>query len=304
MDFGRVPQELLNNINFKLMPDSPISKQLLSGKKNPKAKVYFGGPLWGEKAWLGKIYPKSCSSAEMLRFYAKNFGCIELNATHYKLYGEDQLRKWAEQTRQPDFKFCPKLTSSISHYSDLSSEKARELTNQFLMAIQGFGNQLGPCFLQLSEKFAWNRKDQLLKYLEQLPRDFKICLELRHEQWFEPNDAQLHFFEQLIQLNVGTVITDVAGRRDCAHMHITAPFQQVRFVANGLHHTDYYRAEQWIDRIIHWLENGLEELYFFIHQPDDILVPELTDYFIEQLNKRWSSDYPRIQFLNQQTSLF
>jgi hypothetical protein len=35
----------------------------------------------------------------------------------------------------------------------------------------------------------------------------------------------------------------------------------------------------------HWLKNGMEELYFFMHMHDEATSPELTVYLVDQLNK-------------------
>ena len=85
-------------------------------------------------------------------------------------------------------------------------------------------------------------------------------------------------FNFLKDHNMGAVITDTAGRRDCAHMHLTFPkFLSVMWVI-VLHPTDYTRIDAWVKRMKYWLDNGLEELYFFMHMHDEATSPELTVY--------------------------
>ena len=82
----------------------------------------------------------------------------------------------------------------------------------------------------------------------------------------------------------GAVITDTAGRRDCAHMHLAIPNALVRFVGNSLHPSDYQRIDDWVQRIGHYIEQGMEHLWFFVHQHEERSSPELATYFVNQLN--------------------
>ncbi|MEP6513188.1 MAG: DUF72 domain-containing protein, partial [Parafilimonas sp.] len=92
-------------------------------------------------------------------------------------------------------------------------------------------------------------------------------------------------FNTLKEINIGAVITDTSGRRDCAHMHLTVPKTFIRFVGNSLDPTDYKRIDDWIKRIKYWLDKGLQELYFFMHMHDEALSPELTVYLVDAINK-------------------
>jgi hypothetical protein len=91
-------------------------------------------------------------------------------------------------------------------------------------------------------------------------------------------------FNTLYLQKTGAVITDTAGRRDCAHMYLTVPKAFVRFVANSLHPSDYVRLDAWVERIINWIEQGLQELYFFVHMEDELYSPELIIYLTDKLN--------------------
>ena len=82
------------------------------------------------------------------------------------------------------------------------------------------------------------------------------------------------------------VITDTSGRRDCVHMKLTAPVAFVRFVGNNLHPTDFTRIDNWVDHIKTWIDKGLREIYFYIHNHDEINSPELCKYAIEQFNRK------------------
>ncbi len=124
--------------------------------------------------------------ANFLDEYLKHYNSIELNATHYKLYKPAEIKKWSDKAGELEFKFCPKVYNGISHFGSLNGKKF--LTDAFLESIVGFKNHLGPVFLQVSDKFAPKRKEELYHYLETLPKDVQFFLEVRHPDWFiEPN---------------------------------------------------------------------------------------------------------------------
>lgn len=282
MDFGRVPENELERVNFNLPKEPEWNRNILNGIKTSAPKVYVGNAKWGRKEWIGKIYPKGTKDAQFLDEYVKHYNSIELNATHYKLYSPADIKKWADKVKDTDFLFCPKVYQGISHFGNLGEKQA--LTDSFLESIVAFEKYLGPIFLQMSDKFGPKRKEELFNYLSSLPTDVSFFLEVRHADWFASSqfDELIH---QLRKLKIGFVITDTAGRRDCCHMHLTVPKTFIRYVGNSLHPTDYTRIDAWVQRIAYWLNNGLSELYFFMHMHDEALSPELSLYLVEQLNK-------------------
>jgi uncharacterized protein YecE (DUF72 family) len=282
MDFGRVPEKELSKVDFKLPNEPEWNKEILKRKKAKSPKIYIGCAKWGRKEWIGKIYPEGTKDAQFLDEYVKHYNSIELNATHYKLYNPADIKKWADKTKESDFLFCPKVYQGISHFGSLSDKQF--LTDTFLAGIIAFENHLGPVFLQVSDKFSPKRKEELYQYLASLPKNVCFFLEVRHPEWF----TTTHFDELLLQLKkltIGCVITDTAGRRDCCHMHLTTTKVFIRYVGNSLHPTDYIRIDDWVKRIQYWIENGLSELYFFMHMHNEAFSPELSVYLVDQLNK-------------------
>jgi uncharacterized protein YecE (DUF72 family) len=302
MDFGRVPENELKKIDFSLPAEPAMNKTVVKGSPVKKPQVYVGCAKWGRKEWIGKIYPKGTKDANFLDEYVKHYNSIELNATHYKLYKQADIKKWADKAQGKDFKFCPKVYNGISHFGSLKDKQF--LTDAFLEGIVGFENHLGPVFLQVSDKFAPKRKEELYHYLETLPKDVQFFLEVRHPDWFlKPNQEEL--FTTLKKLKLGAVITDTAGRRDCCHMHLTIPKTFIRFVGNSLHPTDYTRIDEWVGRIKYWVDKGLQELYFFMHMHDEAFSPELTVYLVEKINKACGLNLQMPQFVEgKQANLF
>jgi len=294
MDFGRVPEKELNDVNFKLPADPKWNKTVLSGKEAKKPLVYLGCAKWGRKEWIGKIYPKGTKDADFLNHYVQHYNSIELNATHYQVYGPATIKKWAEKAKGKDFIFCPKVSKNISHFGSLNDKQF--ITDAFLEGIVAFEEHLGPIFLQVSDKFSPKRKKELFDYLATLPKDLQFFLEVRSPEWFEKEEDQKELFQTLRDLNIGAVITDTAGRRDCCHMHLTVPKTFIRYVGNSLHATDYTRCDDWVKRIKYWLDNGLKEVYFFMHMHDEATSPELTVYLVDEINKKCGLGLIKPQF--------
>ncbi len=295
MEFGRVPEEELNKIDFTLPKEPAFNKDILKGKRVKDPKVYVGCAKWGRTEWVGKIYPPKTKEKDFLQHYVQHYNSIELNATHYKVYGEGGIKKWTEKAKGRDFKFCPKMYQGITHRGSLKGKDF--ITNEFFRGIVSFEEFLGPIFIQVSETFSPKRKEELFTFLKSMPSDLQFFLEVRHPDWFAKEEIRNELFETLRDINMGIIITDTAGRRDCAHMHLTVPKAFIRYVGNSLHKTDYTRTDEWVKRMKYWLDHGLEELYFFMHMHDEATSPELTVYLVDKMNAAMKLDLIKPTFV-------
>lgn len=294
MDFGRVAEETLDSIDFSLPKEPVFNKTVLPGGKNKMAKVYVGCAKWGRPEWVGKIYPVKTKERDFLKHYVQHYNCIELNATHYKIYGERGIAKWNEQAIDKDFLFCPKMYKGITHFGRLTDKPF--LVTEFLRGVLAFREHLGPVFIQVSDAFSPKRKDELFTFLKSLPTDLQFFVEVRHTDWFTKPEISEALFKTLQQLNMGAVITDTAGRRDCAHMQLTIPKTFIRYVGNSLHPSDYTRIDAWVERMKYWLNKGIEDIYFFMHMHDEATSPELTVYLVDKLNAECGLNLIKPQF--------
>ena len=84
-------------------------------------------------------------------------------------------------------------------------------------------------------------------------------------------------------------------------MFLTVPKAFIRYVGNSLHPTDYTRIDEWVARIGTWLNNGIKEVYFFMHMHDEALSPELSLYLVDKLNKECGLKLPRPVFQKELT---
>lgn len=284
MDFGQL--QSVNGVVFDLPPIDPRTERLLQSQRNGSApKISIGCPVWNCEAWKGSVYPEKAKSADFLHHYSRQFNSIELNATFYRTPTLEQTRAWIEKTPE-GFLFYPKIHQAISHENDAQiAEVELERTLVMLKALFEAG-RLGIPFLQLSPQWAPAQTERLKNTIAALSTISPIAVEFRHPQWFFKRLLIGRAFELLTQYDATAVITDTSGRRDVSHSTLTSKRTLVRFLGNTLHPTDYERIDAWIDRLAEWTQLGLEEIAFFIHQPDNANAPELSNLFIEKLNAR------------------
>ncbi|WP_462265992.1 DUF72 domain-containing protein [Mucilaginibacter sp.] len=304
MEFGKVRPEQLAAIDFSLPPDPEMTTAVLaSAKPVQQLQVYVGCPTWAHKEWKGFLYPAKTKDTNYLTEYARQFNSVELNATYYRIFDEAAIGTWREKAAiNPGFKFCPKFSRSISHVRRLKN--SGDLTTAFYEGILAFGPHLGPLFLQLSDSFTPKSYADLRSFLEDLPVDVPVFTELRDEAWFADHRARDAAFGLMHNLNIGAVITDTPGRRDCVHLHLSTPHAFIRYVGNDLHPSDYLRMDAWVERIGQWQQQGLQSVHFFVHQHDEHTTPLTADYFIRQLNKHLGLNVKRPHLTMPEQKLF
>lgn len=227
------------------------------------------------------LFPEKAKTADFLHHYAAQFQTIELNTTFYRIPDPSSVSKWKDAV-PADFRFCPKVYQDISHRKALFG--ISPLLETFITAIRGFGNNLGCCFLQLPPDFGPALLPRLENFIRMWPKDISLAVEFRHEGWFDQSPLAESGFALLESAGVSTVITDVAGRRDVLHMHLTAPTVLVRLVGNSLNASDFTRLDAWSTRLDQWFQKGLKEVHLFLHQPDPLLIPEFASWMIQRNN--------------------
>lgn len=256
----------------------------LPGKRVAAPKLYIGLTKWNDDHWRGTFYPKVVSNQATLTYYAQAFNSIELNTTHYKIPSEEQIKRWADRVEDENFQFCPKFSKLISHQGAVKVETKSQLTDSFIQNISAFGNKLGPSFLQLSDKVSSkSNSNSLMTYLEYLPGDLSVFLEVRHASWFESDETIRAFANELNQRGKGWVITDTPGRRDVVHMQLSIPKAFVRFVCMGETGIDLFRIMQWKDQLKEWYSKGLESCHFFLHIRNQQETIEFAKYIQTEL---------------------
>jgi len=240
-------------------------------------EVFVGCAKWNRQDLKG-FYPRG--TKDELAYYSNQFNSIELNATHYRIFDENQVKNWKSKT-PADFKFFPKVVNSISHYKRLKGVEA--LVDEYTAPIRAFEEKLGMIFLQLRDDFKPIDFDRIHRFLEIWPSDLPLAIELRHKDWFADESVSSQLYQLFEKHEVANIITDTAGRRDLLHMRLTSPVAFVRYVGAN-HESDYPRLDDWVVRLKEWKDQGLEKIYFFVHQNIEKESPLLSAHFIQKLN--------------------
>jgi len=268
--------------NLKLPEDHPENQKLLTGKRAKNPKIFVGFPIWSHPKWNGTIYPKGTKPAKMLQEYAKQYNCIEVNATHYKMPSVNQVLEWKSNVPE-DFHFCIKVPHFIGHAKELPAKF--ESMQTFINNLSHFGKKLGCSFLLLPDKFSTDKQQSLIEFIKILPKGFQLAIELRHESWFLPN-ALDEVVKLMNRKKLPLIITDTPARRDVLHQRLTSKTVFVRFSGLDMQRSDTKRLDQWSERISYWLHNGIEKVYFMVHTEPKEWNPNQALYFIKKLNEK------------------
>ncbi len=199
------------------------------------APIHLGSCSFTATGWVGSFYPKGLSSKDFLSFYAEEFDSVELDVTWYRVPSRQMIDAWRERT--PDrFVFAAKVPQTITHDKVLV-DCEREMA-EFLDAMEGLGDKLGPLLLQ----FPYFNQDKmdgvgeflclLEPFLAKLPRRFRFAVEVRNKRWVGPR-----LLETLRERGVAFALTDhswmpspesVVDRLD----PITADFTYLRWLGD------------------------------------------------------------------------
>ena len=287
MEFGRVTETAIEEINHTLGPDGRITKKVLKADGIGACKFHVGLSRWGRKEWCGSLYPERTKESDFLYHYSKHFNSIELNATFFSIPNTAFISRWREEIQKSgntDFLFVPKVSKEITHKKKL--KECLDLMQKFLEGVSNFGDNLGPIFFQMGDHFGPSQYENLKIFISELPKDKEYFFEVRNEDFYSDEIDNGRYFDLLNKNGIGSIISDTSGRRDCVHMELTTPDLFLRFVGNGGEYwqSDFKRIDAWIDRIERWTTQNLRNVYFFVHQYDETYSPQLASYVIDQLN--------------------
>ena len=283
MQFGKVPNP--EKIDFTLPSDHPKTEEILETKEPYRElSVFVGCAKWNKQDLKG-FYPRG--TKDELIYYAKQFNCIELNATFYRNFSADQFATWYDKT-PPDFKFFPKLLRNISHIKRLN-EDVQPIVDDYLSNAIHLKEKLGTLFLQMHANFSPKDMNRVKRFVKLWPENIRLAIELRHTDWYNDPKIAEELFSLFEQYNIATVLTDSAGRRDLLHMRLTNNEAFIRYVGTN-HPSDYDRLAEWVERLKIWKNQGLKRIHFFVHQNTEKESPLLSGYFIKLLNKELGTD--------------
>ena len=253
-----------------------------------QAKLYIGGPVWGQKEWVGSFFPARTSARDFLRLYSERLLSVEGNTTFYALPSEEIISRWREET-PPTFRFCPKIARDISHAARL--DKMQTETLLFVERMRGLGERLGPMFLQVPPTFAPANMPQLEAFLTFWPRDLRLAVEVRHPAFYTEKHGRT-LDTLLLQHKVARVMMDTRPLRTGSteeqrllearerkpdlplHVAVTTDFAFLRYIGHPDSAVNEPFLQSWSQQIADWLKQGIT-LYVFCHCPLEKQAPNI-----------------------------
>jgi uncharacterized protein YecE (DUF72 family) len=159
------------------MASSAITLSVVATAESSLAGVHVGTSGWSYPSWKPGFYPTGTDSKEFLRFYAGRFSTVELNTTGYRLPGQEQFERWAEQT-PAGFTFAPKLAGN----------RPGTLA-EFGPRVRALGDRLGPIRVQL---ISARDEGMITLILGSLDPELQLAFDLAHPSWdgIEPQLAE------------------------------------------------------------------------------------------------------------------
>ena len=157
----------------------------------PPAKRNAGPPaLWvgtsgySYPEWVDAgIYPPGTKAGQMLPLYAREFPVTELNYTWYQMPRAEAVERQRDLV-PPNFRFCAKLTRSLTHEVDAKTWQGEAAKYRSGIAPLLQSRQLLAVFIQFGASFDHSPKNRsylgaLLTDLQGLP----LAVEFRNAAW-------------------------------------------------------------------------------------------------------------------------
>ena len=294
MKFGQVND--MDLVDFELPIIGDETKTILSNlKRSYNLNFYFGAPGWSDQKFKGLIYPPKTPLKNFLFEYSKQFNSIEVNATRYGIPKKNVLQKWYESVNET-FKFSMKVPQIITHRKDINDYTAKIKMDEFLTAINLLGNKSGISFAVMAKYFDTSKFDDLELFVNSWPKDIPLAIEFRNKSWFEKENIrkwQNLFFDK----NIIPVITDTPGRRDVAHFNLVNNHLFVRYVGNFNHPSDLYRIKLWTEKVREIISLGINNIWFYVHQPGENRERILSFYnaMIPNMNQVLKTNIPLLK---------
>lgn len=227
--------------------------------------IHVGTSGYGYKQWKGKFYPERISPEEMLPFYSKYLGAVEINNTFYHMPTKNVLLSWAKQV--PDeFIFALKAPRVVTHFKRLKNvDEETEYLFRTLSALEG---KLGPILFQFP-KSSDADPPALKSFLTLIPGEISCAFEFRSPSWLDGEISDL-----LRERGCSLCISDT-DENPTNEIIATASWGYLR-----LRRSDYRSMDllQWRERI---LSQKWEKAFVFFKHEEEAKGPEMAMRFKE-----------------------
>jgi uncharacterized protein YecE (DUF72 family) len=172
-----------------------MSGQPRGGGSKKGGTIKVGTASWTDKTLIASgWYPADVTTPEeRLRFYAKQFGVVEVDSTYYTPPNERNSVAWAERTPD-DFVFNIKegVTKNL-YLKDVPAKTVEEVWERFLSALEPLhtAGKLGAVLFQFPQWFPIGRanKQYILECADRA-KPYRICVEFRNKTWLSESNRE------------------------------------------------------------------------------------------------------------------
>lgn len=186
----------------------------------------LGACSFAHDSWSGSFYPAALPAAARLRYYARFFGAVEVDATFYRIPSAATVARWLAAV-PGRFVFALKAPRSLTHDARLSLDDAaaRRDWEALLALLPRFGAARVSLLVQLGPGLGPEAAPRLDRVLATLPPGTLAAVELRHAGWRGAETDDL-----LRERGTARAATDAPG--EAATLPATAPFAYVRLLGD------------------------------------------------------------------------
>ena len=233
-------------------------------------KIFIGTSGFSYKHWQGLFYPQDLRQKDWLRYYAKHFDTVEINATFYRQMKPQTFKKWRAIV-DDDFVFSIKASRFITHIKKLKD--CQEPLERFMRGIEQLNNAAIQQYSNVTMKQWSNRTivlfqlpprwqantERLKDFVKLLPKDFRFAFEFRDKSWLNSK-----IYKILGGVNCALVIQD--SPHWPTSEEITADFTYLRFHGSKKLYSSCYTEKElksWARKIKNWLKDGLDVYVYF-----------------------------------------
>ncbi|SIN78653.1 DUF72 domain-containing protein [Salinivibrio sp. ES.052] len=258
----------------------------------------LGLTQWSHPSWQHHFYPPGTRSGERLARYAEVFNTVEGNTTFYASPSPQTVANWAAAI--PDtFQFTFKFPKTITHQCQL--RHAQEITRDFIHLMAPLHDKIGQWTIQLPARFGPEGLPDLAAFLQSLPMDVSVGVEVRHPTFFAKGDAEKALNQLLIAQGANRVIMDsrpvFAAKPETpeiidaqkkkprvpVHAIATNDAPMVRFIGHPQLTENSTFFDPWIPRLSQWITAG-KTPYLMIHTSDNDQAPALAAQLYQRLD--------------------
>ncbi len=130
--------------------------------------------------------------------------------------------RWKAVTPE-EFQFCVKTPREITHEFRLAGAQAFDSMMVFLELISLLDEKLGVVLFQFAPTFKIDQIEQLIAYMERLPKQYRYAVEFRHRSWYQTDTAH-----RLQELGVSWASTEYPNLPE--HANFSADHIYIRWI--------------------------------------------------------------------------